>query len=263
MIGGLLIRAAREHEPVDWVRDIQSGIKGRQRPDLHFRQLSHRHKIRACATIAMLPVRAFVLCSNKKNMRGYSNARAEKRASAQEWFYNFCVRLLLERVTDYVKRRSIRDFGALKQLEVVFSNRGGMRYSQTKAYYDLLRAQARSETTYLTKRVVQWKILHPVLVRTVPHTGNAGVQLADVVTSAFYQAVNAHGQGQWCTDYAKLLAPVLPAEHGRQADYSVALQPTPPWKARLTPEQQRIFAVTAMTSKKKRQAPASVSLGAF
>ena len=66
-------------------------------------------------------------------MRGYRNRRVEEaRPSSQEWFYNFCIRLLLERVTDYIVRRTLTDYNEIRHLEIVFSNRGGMRYTQTR-----------------------------------------------------------------------------------------------------------------------------------
>ena len=42
-------------------------------------------------------------------MRGYNNARAAKRGGKQ-WYYNYCVRLLMERVTDYCLRDSLELF---------------------------------------------------------------------------------------------------------------------------------------------------------
>ncbi len=236
VIGGVLVRAEREMETVRWVRAIREKIRIRQRPDLHFRLLSDDRKNAVCQEIASLPVRCFVLLSNKKNLRGYKNTRAEHaRTSTQEWYYNFCVRLLLERVTHYVKGRTQHDFGETRHVEVVFSDRGGMKYSQTKAYYDLLRAQARSGSTVLKKRTIQWEVLHPHLVRSIPHRQNAGVQLADAVASSFYQAASAKG------DHAKQLAKVLPMENGKRRDYSVALMPTPPAAAELTAAQKDIF----------------------
>ncbi len=242
VIGGILIRSSREAETVQWVRDLRANIKGAQRPDLHFRLLSEARKAAICPAMSLMRLRGFALLSNKKNMRGYRNRRVEQaRPSSQEWFYNFCIRLLLERVTDYVARRSLRDYKELRHLEIVFSDRGGMRYTQTKEYYDILKNQARSGLTYLTKRQIDWRVLHPHLVSSVSPRDNAGVQLADVIASSFYQAVDALGPGVWSPDHAKQLHQIMATEHGQRADYGVALQPWPPWKARLTREQQEIF----------------------
>src|SRR5262249_12827287 len=143
-----------------------------------------------------------------KNMRGYTNKRVEDaRFSAQEWFYNWCVRLVLERISEFVEGRSLKEFRATKHVRLVFSERGGLRYSQTKAYLDLIRSQARSGQTFLATREIRWRVIHPNLVEYVPHRQSAGAQLADIVASAFYQACSTEGPGKWEPQYAKLLKP--------------------------------------------------------
>ena len=241
-LGAVVIKAERETETVGWVRDIREAIRMRQKPDLHYRGLAADRKRKACEMLAELPLRCFALLSNKKNMRSYRNRRAEAaRASSQEWFYNFCVRLILERITDYVELRSMKDHGRPKHLRLVFSHRGGLRYSQMTAYHDLLNNQARSGTTYLKKREVKWRVLHPRLCKSVSHSKSAGAQLADIVASSFYQAADALGPGQWDTQFAELLKPRIPTSRGLHADYGVTLMPTPAWKATLTPDQKKIF----------------------
>ncbi len=240
-IGAILIQAYREREIVPWVQSIRQTIEARQRPDLHFRDLSPSKKARVCTEVADLPLRCFVLLSNKKNMRRHQNIRAENaRPSGQQWFYNWCIRLLLERITDYVERHSERAHGEPKHVQLIFSERGGVRYAQTAAYHDLLKSQARSNTTLLTKRVIKWCVLHPSSSRVVRHNTNAGVQLADTVASSFYQAADTSPPGIWDTTFAKLLKPRIPAEDGRQANYGLTLLPA--WhKAHLTRDQEQIF----------------------
>jgi hypothetical protein len=151
------MRIEREPEAVGWVRDIRHKIQSSQSPALHYRGLSDARKKVACQAIADLPLRALVLCSHKKNMEGYRNKRVEaaRGGSTQEFFYNYCVRLLLERVTHFVERLSIREHGEPKHLQIVFSERGGLRYSQTVAYLSLLQEQSRSRTTYQATREVR------------------------------------------------------------------------------------------------------------
>ncbi len=239
-IGAILVQAARVRETVDWVRSIRQTIGATQAPALHFRTLDLRRRIAACTELAALPVKGFVVISNKVNMEGHRNERVEAaRPSSQEWFYNWCIKLLIERISDFVEYNSIRKFGTPKHMRLVFSQRGGVRYGQTFAYHDLARAQARSKTTLLTKRVVKWRVLHPQSTRIIPHTRNAGVQLADIIASAFYQAANA-GTATWSVEPAQALDPILPKECGECADYSVTLLPH--WrKAQLTTDQQTIF----------------------
>jgi Protein of unknown function (DUF3800) len=190
-IGAILIRQEKERETVGWVQSIRQTIGARQRPDLHFRDLSPSRKFAVCQELPKLPLRCFALLSNKKNMRQHRNELAERaRPSGQSWFYNWCVRLLLERITDFVEADSLRRHNKPRQVQLVFSERGGVRYGQTAAYHSLLKEQARSQTTVLKKREIKWRVLHPASTLIVQHAKNAGVQLADVVASSFYQAAN-------------------------------------------------------------------------
>jgi Protein of unknown function (DUF3800) len=176
-------------------------------------------------------------------MEGHRNDRAEaaRGSSTQDVFYNFCVRLLLERVTNFVEEVSMQDFKAPKHLKIVFSERGGLRYSQTIAYLDLLRQQARSGTTYLKKREIKWAVIHPNLIKSIPHHKSAGAQLADVIPSAFFQATNTTGQGSWDASQAKLLRPCLWNQNRIFENRGVSLQPTPYRKGDLNDQQKEIF----------------------
>ena len=127
-------------------------------------------------------------------MMGHKNARAEaaRGGSANETFYNFCARVLLERVTEFVLAHSMRHHGKPKHLRIIFSDRGGMRYSQTIAYLDTLANQARSGQTFLDRRVIKWEVFHPALISAERHEKNAGLQLADSVASALCFAADAN-----------------------------------------------------------------------
>jgi hypothetical protein len=90
-------------------------------------------------------------------MLQHQNERAKNaRPSAQEWFYNWCIKLLVERISDFVEYNSIKKFGEPKHVRFIFSERGGVRYGQTTAYHDLVKTQARAGTTLKAKRVVKW-----------------------------------------------------------------------------------------------------------
>lgn len=238
-IGGVLIRASNEAAVVGWVKEIRENIKAAQGPALHFRNLSPTKKSQACDLLASKPLQCFVVCSNKKNMRRHANSKAAQRGGKQ-WYYNFCVRLLMERVTEVVLNDSLKNYGKPKLLKVVFSQRGGHSYGQTKAYWQVLRTQAAAGTTYLQKRQIRHEVLRFNLVDYVPHTEVAGCQLADIVASAFYSASDTldvvHN-----LDPAKQLAARMARSNKQIADFGVVLQPTPPWAAKLTAEQKQIF----------------------
>ena len=240
MLSAVVMRAKWEADVVGWVDTIRTNLGVRQRRDLHYRTLSPTRKLAAAKAISALPLRGFVICSNKKNMRAHENRKAAKVPS-QEWFYNWCVRLLLERVTAFCASRTIADHGTKLPIKIEFSRRGGHRYYQTRAYSLYLDHQRKAGSTFLEKRLVQTDMLSTDLMEDHPHNSRAGLQLADVIASAFYQASDCLGPGCWDAEPAKALMPIMASENGTRVDFGVSLQPTPPWKAGLTPDQQRIF----------------------
>lgn len=243
VLGAVVTAYDRESEPIEWVRKIREACNIRQRPDLHFRTMNRAQKLIACQKLATLPVRCFALCSNKKNMKGYNNPRAAQRTSTQEWFYNSCVKYLLERVTEFVLNRSYQDHNCPKHLQLIFSERGGLRYAQTQAYHDLIKNQARSGESFHWKREIKHEVMNPNLISCVPHLGSAGVQLADLVASAFYAAAHARDAGRHYTAPAEALKPVMWKRNTPEhvyADNGVTLMPHPS-KARLSAEQEQIF----------------------
>lgn len=240
VLSAVVMKATREPHVLDWVQAIISDLGITQRNDLHYRTLSPTRKLSAGMQIAERPLRAFAVCSNKKNMRGYNNPRAAM-ISSQQWFYNWCTRLLLERVTGFCAARTMADYGERKLVKVEFSERGGHRYSQTAAYQWYLRHQQQGGQIYLKKREPVTAMLDWDLMEAFPHEDRAGLQLADYVASAFYQAIDCLGPGEWNPEPAKSLQPIMAKENGVQKDFGVALFPTPAWKAELAPDQRQIF----------------------
>ncbi len=234
------MKAEREPKVLDWVRDLIVDLDIRQRQDLHYRTLSPTRKKVAGERIAKLPLRGFAICSNKKNMRGHHNPRAAK-ISSQQWFYNWCVRLLLERVTAFCDARTIHDYGERRKVKIEFSERGGHRYSQTGAYHYYLRHQQQGGKIFLKKREPVTDLLDWDLMEAHPHGERAGLQLADFVASAFYQAIDVNGQAKWNIEPAQTLEPIMAKENGTAKDFGAALFPSRWWEAGLTSEQEQIF----------------------
>lgn len=239
IIGGVLIRRKYEHKTVDWIKSIRSDINAVQGPALHYRKLSPKKRLRSCELLAKLPIRGFVVCSNKKNMRGWKNERAASRGGKQ-WFYNYCIRLLMERVTERCAFDSQKNHGTHKCLKVVFSKRGGHSYSQTIAYWELLKNQSIAGSTFLAKRQIKHQVLRNNLIEYVPHTQVAGLQLADIIASSFYQATNSESS-KWSNEPAKKLFPIIAAERQLQANFGVVLQPTRRSDLKLNSRQSQIF----------------------
>src|SRR4051794_15485212 len=80
VLGCSLIRAQRNDEQPGWVRKILDDVELKRNQVLHFRDLIDRRKPLVCHAVAGLPVRLFAVISNKKNMKGHRNVRAESKS---------------------------------------------------------------------------------------------------------------------------------------------------------------------------------------
>jgi hypothetical protein len=228
IVAAALIPAEAEKEVGQWVRDLMSAMNSNQMRDLHFQRLSHHRKVLACSYLADKHVRLFAVVSNKRNMQGYHNPRAATVPS-DNWFYCWLTRILLERVTHDVYHASIRRWKEVRRVKLEFSERGGLRYSQMKAYFEWLKVKSAygRQPLFVPFGDFEYSTLHPDLMHVHNHTERDGLKLPDIVASAFFKAVDVHQTRQCDPQYAALLAPKMAKAPGTEliAGYGVKLMP--------------------------------------
>lgn len=240
-LSAVLVRRRYDADVKSWVAEMLGAMGSANSQVIHFKDLTDAQKLAVCTDLSQRPVRLFVVASNKKNMRAYRNEKAEK-AGSKQWFYNWLVRLLIERVTDYCFRYAVKNGLNRRHVKFVFSETGGHSYSQTAAYHELLKYQSRGGSMMLNKRVPRWEVMSFKLVEHFPHWKRAGLQLADVVASAFYHAVDNLDTGPCEPKYAIALQDRLAFDGSdNRRDYSVILQPTPAWQVDISQDQRQIF----------------------
>jgi hypothetical protein len=241
ILSAVVIRAENQALVPQWVDQIKAEFRNHQRPDIHFSGLNPAKRARACEMMARLEARYFVVASNKKNMQGYDNPFAGKIPSTN-WFYCWMTRLLLERVTKFVFDRSMAAHGEPKLLRVEYSARGGLKYPQMSAYYEWMRMKR--SNPFLPWGKVEWDVLHRDLLKVYSHEDREGLQLADVVASAFFKACDKHDTRACDPRFAKLLKPRMAripnSTNGQIAGFGVKLIPGIR-KAMLDPDQAEIF----------------------
>lgn len=241
VLAAVVVRAENQTQLASWLEQIESKLFRHTASSIHFSKLSERNKRIVCTEIAKLPIRCFVVASNKKNMEGYENPDAGKIPS-QCWFYCWMTRLLLERVTRFVEQQSVRDHGEVRLLRLEYSARGGLRYSQMNAYYEWMRLKRRKP--FLPWGHVHFDVMHPRLMRVYPHTERDGLQIADVVASAFFKACDKRSSPACNSEFARLLHPRMAREPdkigGQIAGFGVKLLPNMK-RAQLDEDQADIF----------------------
>lgn len=240
-VGCAVVRATKEPKLVPMIRDIKRQIHSVQAPDLHFRNLREHKKLPVCTAMAEQELRFFVVASNKRNMRRYRNPRAEVLSMhPNDWFYNFCIRVLLERLTEWCARRSTMETGKPRHVKLIFSKRGGHSYRHVETYVHLLMKQIENGRLFLTARAPDPRVLDHRLIEVIEHNRSAGCQVADVVASSFFQAANV-GPKKWTTKNAEALKPRIASKAGEHANFGVTLLPWRNWKLPLSNDQRKIF----------------------
>ena len=242
ILSAVVIRATNQSKTLEWIDRIKDGMRSHQARSIHFQKLYPTNKRRACEVLSNLDARYFVVASNKKNMEGYKNPDASKIPS-QCWFYCWMTRILLERVSRFVKDRSIEEFGEPRKLRIEYSARGGLRYSQMHAYYAWLKLKR--SNPFLPWGNICWDVMDYNLLKVYPHWQREGLQLADIVASAFHKACDKYDNPKGCDpQYAKILKPRMGREpnvtSGQISGYGVKLLPNFK-KALLDSDQAEIF----------------------
>jgi hypothetical protein len=232
IVSAALIPADKEAEAASWTADIMGAMNSPQMQDLHFAKLTDNRKALACTMLAERHVRLFSVISNKQNMQGYKNPFAANMTATlpqDNWFYCWMTRVLLERVTDFVAKNSLRKFGDVRKVKLVFSERGGLRYSQMHAYYEWINMKSAGGTVplFLPWGIVDLRCLHQDLLSVYQHRELPALKMADITASAFFRAVDVHDVPQRNANYAKLLKPRMAADPSSKliSGYGVKLMP--------------------------------------
>lgn len=83
-------------------------------------------------------------------------------------------------------------------------------------------------------------MLSSKLIEVIQHDQNAGLQLADIVASAFYNAAHTGG-ATWDTSPAKALKPRVAMLNNEHTNQGLTLLPWSNWSLLLEESQKEIF----------------------
>lgn len=248
-LGGYLIRAEAEGDLDRRRDDILKAIGQKPGSVLHFRNLKPGSRALAAQVLASKgnPARGFVVCSLKQTMLNYHNPRAAAvSVNPRDYLYNWVARLLLERVTHYVANHAQRNGIENPILRIVMASRRGHHFGRFKAYIQQKINQATAGTTYLATRDIDPSVLRYTLIDRAPASQLAGLQLADVLVSAFFQSIEQASPHH--TDKVALPLRPLMAERRTASGRKVRRDGEgvtffPPLQAvhLLTPEQAKFF----------------------
>jgi hypothetical protein len=238
VLSAFLVRAVNDPKMVTWTQDVQSEFTS-TRPDLHFNKLLPFKKTLVASALANKQAKGFVVMSNKKNIEQYKNPRLD--ANNKAWIYWFLTRLLLERVTAFCAQLVPEERKGQDKLRIIFSRRGDLTYKHFTDY--LLKMYYDQGDQVLGYKELDWSVIDFDEIYAHDHGDRAGLQLADVIAGAFFQAVeiNRGAQAECDPSYAKLLKPLMHHNGNRwHLGFGVKPMPTLP-EMNLTEPQKRLF----------------------
>jgi hypothetical protein len=223
-LAGAVVRSSREAETIDWVREMRGQARSRQSNALHYHRITSTRRHDVCAVLGQKSLRGFCMASHKTNLRSHFNERLGRMARSDQ-FYNWCVRLLFERLSEWNARLCRAEGSQVEPIKVVFAERGGHDYDHMFAYFDKLRMQIENGTLFLRGKPLAAELLRRDHWTVERAETLAGLQIADTIASAFYQAANT-ASPSWDLEPARALRPIMAKDaQGDRANAGVTVWP--------------------------------------
>lgn len=200
ILGGILVSDETDKGLPKLRDDIVALFQNKKSRDLHFRELKHEQKVAAVDAVAEARLGVSCVCSCKSTL--LDGGKFEALYQQKGHLYNYLTRFLLERLTTAVARQGAKLDVAAK-LKVVFSRRMNTDYHAMREYLTLLRD---GKEKIQPVRSIDWSVFSPDDIRVENHSKWAGLQIADVATSAMFNALEPNFYGKYEPRYALTLA---------------------------------------------------------
>ncbi|SFV32237.1 Protein of unknown function [Devosia crocina] len=235
-IGAFLVDAVSDSQLPKWRDEAVKPFPQRVGRTLHFKELrNHEQKIAVCHSLSSKPFAACVVLSFKPTIVDSPKYQIFKQP---QHLYNYLVRFTLERVTAAVRKRALQH-GHKAALTVTFSRREGTDYEVMREYLQFLKD---GKEVMPSIGRIDWSVFDPADIRVENHAVRAGLQLADVVTSATFAAFEPGFYGHCEEGYCHALRPRYIRNQGRTLNCGLTL--IPPLSRNPMPEKQRAFAAS-------------------
>lgn len=199
-LGATLVSEQNDKFIPSWRDEVMSLFPKKQaRNDLHFRHLNHSQRVAAARLISEKPIGICVIASNKETIIDSPKKQVFKE---KQHLYNYLVRFLMERLTYACTHKVNFEGNGPARLFVTFSRRAGTDYRVMQQYFELMRD---GREVMQSTRSINWQVFNPSDIRVENHAVRAGLQIADVVTSASFAALEPNEFGNIEPRYALLL----------------------------------------------------------
>jgi len=152
------------------------------------------------------------------------------------------LKVLLERATEWCRKRSLLDHKELRPVSITIAERGGFYIDRFKDYLERDKRNATRRTGTLPGYLA-WDVVDLRRVSSAPANNVAGLQLADIVSGAFSRAIDSRRFGACDLRYATNLKRRI-ARKGKAkqiAGWGVTVLPWKLWEAPFSPEQHMVL----------------------
>lgn len=210
VLSAVVVRKSNDLALVAAAKQARSTIKLPEKKPIHFCKLAHAQRVVVARIVGQQPIRTVSVLIHKPSIND-----PERYQQQAYTLYRYASRLLLERVS-WLCRDHRKPREGDGKVDLIYSNRSAMSYQDLRQYLSYLRNQGTDQVR------IDWGVLDEHKVRAVNHDQLAGLQLADVVASSVYQAVNPNLYGDVEERYFHLIAPTV--YHNKQNRFGYGLK---------------------------------------
>jgi hypothetical protein len=214
IISGLVIRKKELIVLETVLADIKQKLHWAEEKHLHWNKLHHLERNLLCENILTLPFQSVSVAIHKPSIIEPENF------SERYGLYYYTCRHLLEHLSWLVKDMQRIQPEENHKLLTIFSNRAGMSYDELRNYLNIL--QTKTNLEYIR---IDWNFLDKNLVKAYRPNQLAGLQFADAVAGATYNALETINQKEQKKDYLLNIKPKLYAHKGAYWGYGLKILP--------------------------------------
>lgn len=128
-------------------------------------------------------------------------------------------------------------FGEPRHVKIELGERGTHSYARATWYTQMLKDQSKAGTTYLSKRTINSEVFDSRLIEVSQPQLNAGLQLANIIASSFFQGVDILPPTIFNSSNARPLKPRMAVKDGVIENFGVTFLPFKHFEAQLHPKQ--------------------------
>lgn len=213
VLSAVVTRKSNDLETVKLVDTVRNLLGRKDREPLHFRSLKQEHRLPFLHQIAQADLRTVTVFIHKLSIHNVELFQQRNR------LYFYASRLLLERISWYCRDGRPDEPDGDGSAQIIFSNRGGMKYDEFRTYLAVLKSQ-----TGMFGVEIDWNVIKADQI-TAYAAKQMGLQIADAVASGFFFGVQTSQYGFTEDRYARMIKPVVYHRKGRYDGYGLKFWP--------------------------------------